>query len=108
MIGHTPGPWVVVEDKWSGLTIESGNARDMAERPVRYMLAENIGGKRHGKDFDDYSEVEANARLIAAAPDMLAALQALDNLQRGGHPHESVITAAWAALDAAIAKATQS
>lgn len=51
---------------------------------------------------DDNSEAEANAQLIAAAPDLLAVLQELIEIE-GPQPG----TAAWAdKARAAIAKAT--
>lgn len=59
---HTPGPWVVkpVENEQGGFDIDS---------EYGYHIAETIGGL-------DYEE-EANARLIAAAPDLLEALREL-------------------------------
>lgn len=100
MSGHTPGPWAVVETRFEGLTIESRNDRDMADQPVFYRLATDIGGRIHGEKFDDYSEVDANARLIAAAPDLLNALTVLaDAAESFGIPCD--------AARAAIVKATQ-
>lgn len=58
---HTPGPWKVGQ---SGNTI-----CDMGPAPHdRFCIAE-LGGI--------YGEKEANAKLIAAAPDMAGALKAL-------------------------------
>lgn len=70
---HTPGPWVVHEG--DEIDVRSANPADLAQAPVYYCIAENIGGHVHGENFDDYSEVEANARLIAAAPDLLDAAE---------------------------------
>jgi hypothetical protein len=53
---HTPGPWVVHEDDM-GLSI---HARDL-------LVA----------DLVQHDEVDANAALISAAPDLLAALERL-------------------------------
>ena len=80
---HTPGPWHVFRDQINdevGLTVA---------RWVQYV--------------DEYKEhAEANARLIAAAPDMLAALvrveASLTELGAKGEPLKSI--------RAAIAKAT--
>ena len=59
---HTPGPWVV--DPESPTWVEDGNGCCLAKTG-------------YGDDEGD----RANARLIAAAPDMLAALRALhDNI----------------------------
>jgi hypothetical protein len=49
-------------------------------RGVRVVIAERIGGNipRDEKGRADYSEVEANVRLIAAAPDLLEVLQQVE------------------------------
>jgi hypothetical protein len=64
---HTPGPWVVgpVDD-----TVVTHLGRD----GVRYEIAA-IDGDYNSPD--EWPTMEANARLIAAAPDMLDALKAL-------------------------------
>jgi len=49
----------------------------------------------------DHAQCEANARLIAAAPDLLDACKAVDEATRGGD-----YEAAFKAVRAAIAKAT--
>lgn len=53
-------------------------------------------------------EREANARLIAATPDLLAALEAMRNVLPGAWDCDATEggKAAWDALLAAIAKAT--
>ena len=58
MSKHTPGPWSVD-------AIETTLVRG----PDRYPIADP---ERH---FREITECEANARLIAAAPDLLAALK---------------------------------
>lgn len=57
---HTPGPWRV-EESWGAPCIQA------KKRPVATVLYHN------GSEDPD---VEANARLIAAAPDLLAAAEA--------------------------------
>ena len=64
MTQHTPGPWLV----WSGfpdcrVTVAIGSVR------APYIAKINAGR-------DEYRE---NARLIAAAPDLLAALEVIAN-----------------------------
>ena len=60
MSGHTPGPWVVLQNPMSHDCITSDDCR-ICEMP---------------RWDDEYAEEEtANARLIAAAPDLLAALE---------------------------------
>jgi len=60
--GHTPGPWHVEDAPDSGLIF-------IRSHPAEVSLA-NI---RKGQDHPN----EANARLIAAAPELLEALQSI-------------------------------
>ena len=68
---HAPGPWVVVQDRHGDLSVhQSRNGRagvEVAEVSV---------------DCDSLRE-RANATLIAAAPEMLAALQQIAAIQLG-------------------------
>ena len=91
MSGHTPGPWAVTPDSF----VMAGS------RP-------SIGVARvitHAKEF------VANARLIAAAPDLLEAakLTALHFERMNLHPDVNFMGddehEAWGALNRAIAKA---
>lgn len=74
---YTPGPWRIVEGFMGRPEIESDNERDNADATQVFVLARDIGGRVHGELFDDYSEVEANIKLIAAAPDLLQALEGM-------------------------------
>jgi hypothetical protein len=74
MTAHTPGPWKVD-----------------AEGKDRYIVAQHETGEytfallRHGFGMSgSKQELEANARLIAAAPSLLAALEDLLDLGRAG------------------------
>jgi hypothetical protein len=131
-IKHTPGPWFI----WKELAMQhEGMAPDeideelmycsehdvMAGTPVGKFTRGSIGGCSSIVTLDSYDyegEAEersgqalANARLIAAAPEMLAALQALRDIGAlepdliGSGPE--VAGAQQAALDA-IAKAAPS
>lgn len=60
---HTPGPWLV--------TKEYDHNDDVI------FAVEVEGGQRVCDLMTDFPEDEANARLIAAAPDMLEALEGL-------------------------------
>lgn len=62
---HTAGPWKAIGNPYSD------KARDIVSPEGDRIAAVN------GAAFDNSSEVAANARLIAAAPDLLAALESL-------------------------------
>jgi hypothetical protein len=64
---HTPGPWAA----WQNKSESGSNYWRIRTAPEKYGLQDNLGG---------YCG-EANARLIAAAPDLLEALQAEDRAQ---------------------------
>lgn len=80
MSGHTPGPW---STNHAGFT-HAKNGACVAEV---------------GIDVLPFEEVEANASLIAAAPDLLEALENIDN-DNGQIPDH-----AWRMIKSAIARA---
>lgn len=68
---HTPGPWVI-----GGSLISNGRV------PVAKVLHNGNGNPSKASDYDRDAPrwlggADANARLIAAAPELLAALEAL-------------------------------
>lgn len=69
---HTPGPWKVkpFENEQGDFNIDS---------EYGYHIAETIGGLGN--------EEEANANLIAAAPDLLESLQAMVAMMDSGDEH---------------------
>jgi len=71
---HTPGPWIVEEchniDGSKFLTING-------QGPYGAWLADIQGGLINGHPADVTEKHLANARLIAAAPELLAALKEL-------------------------------
>ena len=87
---HTPGPWQ---------SMHAGNANDEHARTIRsYGGAWIADVLRQGTEADR----AANARLIAAAPDLLAALQhVFDAAEDGGDMNDID----WDMLRAAIARA---
>lgn len=68
MIKHTPGPWEWV-CKWASYTLVASNGQTVAD--------DGSAGNEYSPSIDpgDNGESGANARLIAAAPDLLDALQ---------------------------------
>ena len=93
--GHTPGPWGPI-GIYDPCNIFGGDGR---------RLVAATGGYQDSA-VDTLAENKANARLIAAAPDLLAACaDARDALlNETGNP--LALMAALVTLDAAIAKAT--
>lgn len=93
--GFTPGPWEAGEGATTGCAVFASQPRTKRHRNVAA-----VGGP----------DREANARLIAAAPELYAALDRLLNgpcdLMLGGNP--IVIDATVAQARAALAKAVQS
>lgn len=76
---HTPGPWAVAGEL-DYLRVESPNSADPnACDGVRQIAIV----RQSDYEIPNYGEAEANARLIAAAPDLLSALEgivaAMDN-----------------------------
>jgi len=70
---HTPGPWVV--RKWSQLMNIQGNIHQVTDGdlyPTAFVPAWDMPG---AGEIEGTQEAIANARLIAAAPDLLEALE---------------------------------
>jgi len=74
---HTPGPWRV--ENWKYTESRLAWRRDGVPTIVggNDAIAEAFNLYRPNAEDDAESEALANARLIAAAPEMLAALQSL-------------------------------
>jgi hypothetical protein len=93
---HTPGPWMPPEPTSNRVILEGGtiykiraNKRD--KTPIVFVA---------GLDDDGRDEGPANASLIAAAPDLLEALEVMterQSLYSGGHD-DGAITKARAAI----------
>ena len=106
MRGHTPGPWEVLPES------------DSHEGPLNIVSEYEEKGGRASANWiaecdlqSDEAQNRANARLIAAAPDLLEAanLTALHFERMNLHPDVNFMGddehEAWGALNRAIAKA---
>lgn len=99
---HTPEPWE---------TTAHSKSTDFEPRHCTVTAPHADGRKIHKLIAIVYygetdAEREANARLITAAPELLAALELCSSLiGPAGHP-AAVDSTAWAKARAAIAKAT--
>ena len=97
MSGHTEGPWLCQPTDFDGPDYGVGIVGDNLGGLVGYALPWSTE-----IDSRDYSRVEANARLIAAAPQLLEALVLC------GDSHEickAMDDATYALVQAAIDKA---
>lgn len=98
---HTPGPWFAVNDGTEDEPMMMVKAARIAGRPPQHEVAIVATG-------DSSQEMEdANARLIASAPEMLDALVELNGVSCVfGQSSADKIAAAKGKAAAAIAKAT--
>lgn len=98
---HTPGPWHIKSATASGFKTKSGgNGIYAPARPTDDFFILQIASMETNLSGQ---EVEANARLIAAAPELLeAAIYLMDDLRHSYEPR----SAALDKIEAAIAKAT--
>lgn len=75
MTKHTPGPWRVIEEDGDGKCQHTDKCKtwvlDSEERGNMALMQAWYSGN----DPDVFEEVRANARLIAAAPDLLDVLE---------------------------------
>ena len=95
---HTPGPWTFVGPSPGGTACDDGG--DYAIIQGRGIIAEAI----HHVDVGRTEDALANARLIAAAPDML---EALESVYERLHQDDTYVgDPLLAEVFAAIAKAT--
>lgn len=76
MTQHTPGPWHAQPEKLHG-----GKHHVVGRTPMVVREGQVIARMERSLNAKDEpcAEAEANARLIAAAPDLLAALQNIAN-----------------------------
>ncbi len=106
-MSHTPGPWVFSEDGWvcANAPWYSVDAIDLGDDGAVATVA--IVSRGDDPTAYDSRVFKANARLIAAAPDLLEALERCEALARAvisGKPQRDADEVLLAAV-AAIAKA---
>lgn len=101
MSAHTPGPWEADERLASGTIF--GPEVDGVQTFVAFVRLDDTRERHDGRIEEVKSkEAKANARLIAAAPDLLEALDLADRLLRGANMNRSVVENK---VSAALAKA---
>lgn len=102
MSGHTPGPWTLGAGRrhFANLSVFA----PIGETTFRWRVA--LACRDDGEGMPQ-AEAEANARLIAAAPDLLDAVHRCLNLLEivAGPDEAAFIEKATAKVRAAIAKA---
>lgn len=102
-VGHTPSPWLAVRDPGHFHSLSTVAAGDRAEINKRHRMQVEVGG------WAGPAEQEANTRLIAAAPKLLAALRSLlEDVEEDCGDPECGDCKPWRPARAAIAKATGS
>lgn len=110
MNNHTPGPWEVEDHRDSGdwrsagnIFAKRGDFQYFSGRHVATINWDKIGA---ASEPSLIAEVEANSRLVAAAPDLLFALEeAMWIVINHGHMPEHLIASELELMRQAIAKA---
>ena len=105
MTDSNPGDSMTGDQRSAGVEPTRGPWRVCERASSRVLAGENDTVATTGCQSNLRDQWEANARLIAAAPDMLAAGKALLADVRRRYPGEELRREFMRALDAAIAKA---
>ena len=102
---HTPGPWrQMAPSNIKGIGWTQIGTCVLGEKPIAKILPIHEKGKR---GLGDFEIEEANARLIAAAPELLDALSRIANGEFAlAVTNEEKVAALRFVARAAIAKAT--
>lgn len=96
---HTPGPWEITSYNGKTEIKASGETQHMGHR---WTVAQVFGDT--GEIFHGHGSPEANARLIAVAPEMLEALERMaEHIRKNTYPNIQGIACD---IFNAIAKAT--
>lgn len=102
----TPGPWSVPHFASDDVSCECGYVFSESQSGFGAVASVPFGGEN-----ESYEQAKANAKLIAAAPELLKALEALTEdrlfyIEGDTSGQMNVTVAAYEAARAAIAKAT--
>lgn len=74
---HTPRPWAVSRDDGKGIAIKGRLEGVRCAQYIATILYDDTVQRTDLPYIPSHKEAQANARLIAAAPDLLAALEGL-------------------------------
>ena len=97
---HTPGPWLRDRESGFDCDVRAANGRKIASVNVQNQPKSKEGCALRKK------ENEANARLIAAAPEMLSVLKMVQDAAIDMRGEDfNLTTEQWAMFHSAIAKA---
>lgn len=77
MSKHTPGPWVTIPHRGSAVHDRVTSWLLHVKEDIDGLSADDTWGEIYGSAHDDDAEMEATARLIASAPDLLEALKGM-------------------------------
>jgi hypothetical protein len=103
---HTPGPWAVLDDDgYVGVPFIPIQTDKPAGAPWTLICEVRGNGNDNDPDLGLNDEDRANARLIAAAPDLLTALKLALPILEGANAKCTGETAFIRRVRAAIAKA---
>lgn len=114
MSKHTPGPWLHSGPQssvsFTDVQFADGTRMGRMATSVVHHSKPGYPMVRVGAISDDPAEVVANARLIAAAPDLLEALKHLSDVYESiwvkmSDGEMAIVRGAWECAEAAIAKA---
>lgn len=97
---HTPGPWIAERGMVTSAAPSLPNGRTYGYGCGNDFVADLNDGEYH--EYADRSEEDANARLIAAAPDLYAACEQVLQASEDGGDMEDID---WGMIRAALARA---
>jgi len=99
----TPGPWEV---RASGVQSQGGDAGTFVAKVGSGLVARCFTNLPNMSPHECLAEAQANARLIAAAPELLEACKQINGYWNGHYEDREYLLGGTAPLRAAITKAT--